>query len=70
VRVHLAREHAAELEHLELFRQVLDLADDVAERVGIIFLARELVKLARLVERSLDAVQRGNDGVELGALAA
>jgi hypothetical protein len=70
VRVHLAGEHAAELEHLELFRQVRDLADDVAERVGIIFLARELVKLARLVERPLDAVQRGNDGFELGALAA
>jgi hypothetical protein len=70
VRVHLAREHAAELEHLELFRQVLDLADDVAERAGVFFLARELVQLAGLVERLLDSAQRRNDGLELGTLSA
>jgi hypothetical protein len=69
VRVHLAREHAAELEQLELFRQVLDLADDVAERARVFFLASELVQLAGLVERLLDAVQRRDDGFELGALA-
>jgi hypothetical protein len=70
VRVHLPREHAAKLEQLELFREVLDLADDVAERAGVIFLARELVQLASLVERPLDAVQRCDDGLELGALSA
>jgi hypothetical protein len=70
VRVHLAREHPAELEHLELFRQVLDLADDVVQRGSVFFLARELVELAGLVERALDAVQRRDDGLELGALAA
>ena len=32
VRVHLAREHAAELEPLELLRHAFDLADDVVER--------------------------------------
>jgi hypothetical protein len=70
VRVHLAREHAAELESLELLRQALDLADDVAERAGVFFLARELVQLAGFVERLLDAVQSRDDGFELGALAA
>jgi hypothetical protein len=70
VRVHLAREHAAELEYLELLRQVLDLAYDVAEGAGVVFLARELVQLAGFVERLLDAVQRSDDGFELGALAA
>jgi hypothetical protein len=46
------------------------LANDVAERAGIVFLARELVQLARFVERLLDAAQSGDDGFELGALAA
>jgi hypothetical protein len=69
VRVHLARKHAAELEHLELFREVFDLADDVAERARVFFLAGKLVQLAGFVERLLDAVQRRDDGFELGALA-
>jgi len=70
VRVHLAREHAAELEYLELLRQIFDLADDVAERARVFFFASELVQLAGFVERLLDAVQSGDDGFELGALAA
>jgi hypothetical protein len=70
VRVHFAREHAAELEHLELLRQVLDLPHDVAERARVVFLARKLVQLAGFVERLLDAVQSCDDGFELGALAA
>jgi phosphate uptake regulator len=70
VRIHLAREHAAELEQLELLREVFDLADEIVERARVFFLARELVELAGLVERLLDAVQRGDDGLELRALAA
>jgi hypothetical protein len=70
VGVHLAREHAAELEHLELLRQALDLPDEIAERAFVLFLARELVQLAGLVERLLDAAQRRDDAFELGALAA
>ena len=38
VRVHLAREHAAELEYLELLRHVLHLADDVVERARVLLL--------------------------------
>jgi hypothetical protein len=44
--------------------------DNVVEGVGVFFLARQLVELGGLVERLLDAVQRRNDGFELGALAA
>jgi hypothetical protein len=69
VRVHLAREHAAELESFELLRQAFDLANDVAERAGVLLLARELVQLAGFVERLLDAVQSSDDGFEPGALA-
>jgi hypothetical protein len=70
VRVHLAREHAPKLEQLELLRHTLDLTDYVAERVRVLFLARELVELVGLIERLLDAIQRGDDGLELGSLAA
>ena len=70
MRVHLAREHAAELEQLELLGDACDLADDVGERARVLLLARELVQLAGFVERLLDAVQRRDDGLELGALAA
>ena len=70
VRVHLAGEHAPELEHLELLGDAVDLADDVVERARILLFARELMQLACLVERLLDAVQRRDDGFELGALAA
>jgi hypothetical protein len=53
-----------------LLRQVLDLTRQVAERALVLFLTRELVQLAGLVERFLDAIQRRDDGFELGALAA
>ena len=36
----------------------------------VLLFARELVELAGFVERLLDAVQRRDDGLELGALAA
>jgi len=46
------------------------LTDHVAERALVLLLARELIQLASLVERLLDAVQRRDDSLELGALAA
>jgi hypothetical protein len=46
------------------------LPDDVTERACVLFLAREIVKLAGFVEGLIDAVQRRDDGFELGALAA
>jgi hypothetical protein len=46
------------------------LADDVVERARVLLRGRELVELTGLVERLLDAIQRGDDGLELGALAS
>jgi hypothetical protein len=69
VRVHLAGEHSPELEHLELFRHALDLAYDVAEGTRVLLFAREVVQLAGFVEQFFDALQRRDDGFELGALA-
>jgi hypothetical protein len=69
VRVHLAREHAPKLEHLELLRDAFDELDDVRESVGILLRARQLVQLGSFVERLPDLVQRRNDGLEVGPLA-
>jgi hypothetical protein len=70
VRVHLAREHAAKLENLDFPGHTLDGIDDVLESAVVLFLGRQLAELAGLVERLLDAIQSGDDSLELGALAA
>jgi hypothetical protein len=70
VRVHLAGEHAAELEPLEVLADSAELADHVAERGVVIFLDGERVQLRGLVQRLADAVELVDDGFELGALAA
>jgi len=46
------------------------LAHDVGQSARVLFFASELVQLAGLVERLGDAVQRRDDSLELGALAA
>jgi hypothetical protein len=46
------------------------LADDVGERARVLLVARELLELVGLVERFRDAIESGDDGLELGALAA
>jgi hypothetical protein len=48
----------------------VDEIDDVLESALVLLFDGELVELACLVERLLDAVQRRDDGFELGALAA
>jgi hypothetical protein len=68
VRVHLAGEHPAELERLDLSGQALYLTDDVLQRALVGFLARELRELRGLVERLVDAAERRDDGFELRAL--
>jgi hypothetical protein len=70
VRIHLACEHAAELEQLELSGYGLDLSDHVTQRARVLLLGRELVKLAGLIQRLLDALQRRDDRLELGTLSA
>jgi hypothetical protein len=55
VRVHLAGEHAPELERLDLPRDALHLTDHVLQRALVGFLACELCKLGRFVQRLVDA---------------
>jgi hypothetical protein len=69
VRIHLAREHPAELERLDLPRDAFHLTDHVVQRALVGFLASELRELGGLVERPVDAAQRRNDGLELRAFA-
>jgi hypothetical protein len=70
VRVHLAGEHPAEFELLELLADAAELADHVAERPVVFLFDRELMELRGLVERLADTVELVDDGFELGALAA
>ncbi len=51
-------------------REPLQLFREIGERALVFLFARELVELGGLVERLLDAAQRADDGLELGALAA
>jgi hypothetical protein len=46
------------------------LTHDVAEGALVLFFAGEIVELGRLVQRLRDAVQRRDDDLELGTLAA
>jgi hypothetical protein len=70
VRVHLAGEHAAELERLDLPRDALHLTDDVVQRALVGFFTRELGELRGFVERPVDAAECRDDGFELCALAS
>jgi hypothetical protein len=70
VSIHLAGEHPAELEGLDLLRDALDLTDDVVQGAVVRLFAGELRELGGFVERLVDAAERRNDGLELGALAA
>jgi hypothetical protein len=70
VGVHLAGEHAPELEPLDFLRYALDLSGEIGQRPSILFLARELVELGRLAKRLVDPVQRADYALELRALAA
>jgi len=69
VRIHLAGEHAAELERLDLACDALHLTDDVVQRAVVGFLASELGELGGFVERLVDAAKRCDDGFQLAALA-
>jgi hypothetical protein len=67
--IHLAGEHAAELERLDLSLDAQHLADHVVQRALVGFLARELGQLRGFVERLVDAAERPDDGFELRAFA-
>jgi hypothetical protein len=67
--VHLAREHALELERLDVLlegrRVTLDVGDEAALALGL----REVQQLERAGDAVPDPVELAGDGGELGALA-
>jgi hypothetical protein len=70
VRVHLAREHALELELLDLAVDALEVGLDGPGRAFVGFGLGEVEQLARLGQVRGEPVERGDDAVEPGALAA
>jgi hypothetical protein len=69
VRIHLAREHALELELLDVLLDGGEVALHIAHGRFVVLLDREVQQLAGIAEAVADCVQRGDDGIELGALA-
>jgi hypothetical protein len=70
VRVHLAREHALEFELLHLGIDVAEVGLDRARGALVVLAFREIEQLAGFGQPLAQLVERGDDGVELGALAA
>jgi hypothetical protein len=69
VRVHLPREHALELERLDLRLQLVDVGDDRIGGALVVLGGRELEQIARFGERRFERRDGADDLVELGALA-
>jgi hypothetical protein len=70
VRVHLAREHALELELLDLAVDALEVGLDGPGRAFVGFGLGEVEQLARLGQVRGEPVERADDALEPGALPA
>jgi hypothetical protein len=70
VRVHLAREHALELEFLDVALEARGVRGDVADRRGFGLGLGELEQLERAVDPVANAVEAAGQRLELGAFAA
>ncbi len=70
VRVHLAREHAPELELVDLLAHAFDVGLDGARRRLVLFALGQLEQLAGLAEARAQLVEHVDDALELGAFAA
>jgi hypothetical protein len=70
VRVHRAREHALELEALDLLVELAGVALDLGDRAGLALGLGELEELEGTGDAGPDAVEPFGDRGELGALAA
>jgi hypothetical protein len=69
VRVHLAREHALELELRDLALEARDVLLDGADRAIVGLRLGELEQLAGLAQPAAQAIERADDRLELGAFA-
>lgn len=70
VRVHLAAEHAAELQLLEDLAQTLDFVGDVVDGALVVFLDRHVQQVAGVGQAAGQVVQGFHHLRQLGALAA
>jgi hypothetical protein len=70
VRVHLAREHALELELFDVAAQAQHIVLDFLCRAQIALGRDELEQLARIGEPARQAIQATDDILEFGALLA
>jgi hypothetical protein len=70
VRVHLAREHALELELRDLALEARDVLLDGADRALVGLRLGEFEQLAGLAQPAAQAIERTDDRLELGAFAA
>jgi hypothetical protein len=70
VRVHGPREHALELEALDLALELGRVALDLADRAALAFRLGEVEELERTEDAVADAIEALGDRRELGALAA
>jgi len=69
MRIHLAGEHPAELEPLDLLLDLVDVGADGTHELGIAFRFRKLEQFLRLGEAVLEPVERLDDGLEACTLA-
>jgi hypothetical protein len=69
VRVHLAGEHALELQRLDLVRQLVDVGLDRADGALVVLGRRQFEQLARFRQRAVDPAEFGDNAVQVRALA-
>jgi hypothetical protein len=70
VRVHLAIEHASELELADLRLDGAEVSDDVAQGRFVVVVGRQRIQLARIVETAAELVECPDDALEGSAFLA
>jgi hypothetical protein len=69
-RIHLAREHALELELLDLRGKILDVGRDRRDRALVVLADGEIEQIAGLAERIGQRADAADDAIEVRALLA
>jgi hypothetical protein len=68
--VHLAREHATELELADALLEAGQVGGDGTDGGRVVLVGRELQQIGGVVEPGVQLLDRDDDGLERGALAA